>query len=202
MDDSLIHFGVSELDERALCSHVVDTPESECPLCTYTIDGSIAQADESLADLERKSVFQRAYSLWNTLHNTMNCYVLARQIAERMKADFIETTGGELEPWMLRINCENVFAHFVYHDRQKSSLTVLIDQEIGNAGALVRVTERATLVVTRNRKENDEGGCSALQAVRGGVEVTVDAAGLRNHVIASENYRQWIKLRLHALKYT
>jgi hypothetical protein len=201
MDAELIHFGVSELDERALCSHVVDTPESECPLCVYTIDGSISQADESLADLERKTVFQQAYCLWNSLHNNMNCYVLARQIAERMKADFIETTGGELEPWMQRINCETVFAHFVYHDRQKSSLTVLIDQEIGNAGALVRVTERATLVVKKRRLEEVNDGCSALEAARG-VDVEVDAAGLRNHVLASENYRQWIKLRLHALKYT
>ena len=196
-----MHFDAGELEgEKALCSHIVDHPESECVLCVYTADGSIPDADESLADLERKTVFQRAYSLWSSLHNSMNCYQLSKQIAERMKADFTETTGGALEPWMNQINCETVFSHFVYHDRQKSSLTVLIDQEIGNAGALVRCTERATLMV-RKRPRVEEDGVTALEAARGGCDVVINTEGLRNHVVASENYRQWIKLRLHSMKY-
>ena len=199
--DAVVHFDARGLggEEKALCSHIVDHPESECPLCVYTIDGSIPDSDESLADLERKTVFQRAYSLWSSLHNSMNCYALSKQIADRMKGDFIEACG-ELEPWMQKINTEVIFNHFVYHDRQKSSLTVLIDQEIGNAGALMRCTERATLMAVKRARVEEEGGLTALDAARG-CEVVINPEGLRNHVVASENYRQWIKLRLHSMKY-
>jgi hypothetical protein len=96
-----------------------------------------------------------------------------------------------------------IFQHFVYHDRQKSSMIVLIDHEIGNAGALMRVTERATLVVKKRARDDDTecgGGVTALQAARG-VEVSVNPEGLRHHLQASDNMRSWIKLRLQAQKY-
>jgi hypothetical protein len=128
--DSLVHYGARELsavDDKSLCSHV---SEIDCPLCVYTSSGSIPESDCSLADMERRTIFQRAYSRWNALHNSMNCYALSSEIASMLQAEF-EECGVEYA-WVAKINTDLVFQHFVYHDRQRSSMLVLIDSEIGH----------------------------------------------------------------------
>jgi hypothetical protein len=129
----------------------------------------------------------------------MNAYVLCAEIAGMLKHE-LSQCGCE---WVDRISTDTVFEHFLYHDRQKSSMTVLIDHELGCAASLVRVTERATLVVKKRLRDGDEGdkGVSAIEAGRDGVEVSVNAEGLKHHMVASENLRQWVRLRLAAQRY-
>lgn len=199
---------VGQADERALCSHVSNHSEADCVMCCYSLGGSIAESDESMYDLERRNVFQIAHSLWQQCHSTMNTYLLARQISEKMH-ECLDAVGIK-EHWVDQISTEVVWQHFVYHLRSRTSIGVLVDHEIGNACALLRQTERATLVrVTKRARvaEEDEAveerGVSALQAGRcgdadgaEGVTVVVNEAGLRAHLAASASAREWIKLRL------